>query len=158
MISETDSLRCTVLYLIYMTYWLQKKYGKGGLPPTSPDFKQFTEKNYKPAVQIPPRTIPECMILPMEGFINFVLDSDFRSNLNREFPKGGLIIVQGLSDYSKKRKSKLNKALKEFGEDPSIDVLVKLKNNFDTREMITPELFSYHVIFFMTNPLFQSVN
>lgn len=84
MIAETEGLRSTALYLIYMTFWLQRKY-QSGLPTNSISFAEFASKNYNQTIPPPIKRITECTVLPMEGFIDFVMSSEYRANMNQEF-------------------------------------------------------------------------
>jgi hypothetical protein len=147
MVARPTSLRATVSYLMHCTYWLQKKYGRDGVPATSPNFLEW-DKNPKAAVPTAPKQITECMVLPAEGFINFVLDSEYRATLNHDFAKGGLLIVQGLDTYNRKlRLKKLNKTLRELVDDPTADQVAKLTANIQHKEMVPPEIISYPCVF-----------
>jgi hypothetical protein len=129
---------------MHMTYWLQKKYAREGIPTSSPEFTAW-DKNYKAQTIVEPKKITECLVLPSEGFVKFVTDSDFRATLNHDFPKGGLILVQGLEAYQSARKSKLNKIFRKLVENPAVDFAGTLKGEMQPAEMLTPELVSYLV-------------
>lgn len=142
MVARTPSLRGTVVYLMHMTYWLQKKCGREGIPTTSPLFLEWQANAMAPVPTIP-KVITDCMVLPTEAFVNFVMNAEYRASLNREFPKGGLMIVQGLDTYRKFRLKNMNKTLRELVEDPESDCVQKLKAKMKAKEMIPLEIFSY---------------
>eukprot|EP00026_Physarum_polycephalum_P000602 Phypoly_transcript_00603.p1 GENE.Phypoly_transcript_00603~~Phypoly_transcript_00603.p1 ORF type:complete len:1348 (+),score=283.12 Phypoly_transcript_00603:279-4322(+) len=142
MIAQPPSLRSTVVYLMHMTYWLQKKYTREGIPTSLPEFNVW-DKNYKAQTITEPKQITECLVMPAEGFVRFVLDSEFRATLNHDFAKGGLILVQGLEVYQKVRKSKLNKVFRKLVDNPATDFVETLKGEMQPAEMLTPELASY---------------
>ncbi len=141
MFAKTPSLRGTVMYLIYMSYWIHKIFAKEGIPPNCPPFLTWQRNPIAP-VPSPPRKIGVCTILPATGFVQFVVNSEFRAELNRSTPKGELIIVQGMDEYRKARLKILNAALRELFKNPEMNCTEALEKH-ETDVLIPPTIMLY---------------
>ncbi len=141
MIAKTPSLRGTVMYLIYMSYWIHKKFATKGLPPNCPSFASWQQLPIA-TVPSPPRKITVCSIFPATGFVDFVVNSEFRSSLNRSTPAGELIIVQGMEAYKKTRQRLLNSTLRELSTNPELNCVEALEK-YKTDILIPQDIMLY---------------